>query len=240
VKPPRLPTVANQINRARKVAERLGKTHDVPYAVLSLSLEQHGANQPFLPAQVAALLAGEGVYLVAQLAEYPQLIPALSPKVARAIGRRVTRRLRSPDADRPSLFLADALLRYCEFSYAEASDERMVRAISAGRDVLAAHYPLPETDRDQLNACATAFAARQECVARHASTRVQLRAAGLRREGHGTRLGTSVGPQLGHSVSADLAFMAVPNPDGMARLLALTQVWGDYAGRSARLLSGSR
>lgn len=45
---------------------------------------------------------------------------------------------------------------------------------------------------------------------------------------------------VGHSVSADLASMAVPDPDGMARLLALTYVWGDYAGPSARLLSESR
>jgi hypothetical protein len=228
--------VNGYINRARKVAERLGRTHDVPYAVLSLSLEQHGANQPFSPAQVAALLAGEGVYLVAQLAEYPQLIPALSPKVARAIGRRMTRRLRSPDADRPSLFVAHALLCYCEFSYAEASDERMVRAISAGRDVLAAHYPLPETDRDQLNACATAFAARQSA------------SPGMPAPEFSYALPDFVGKAtehalvllLGHSVSADLASMAVPNPDGMARLLALTHVWGDYAGSSARLLSESR
>ena len=89
-------TVAKkEIDRARKVAERLGNRHDVSCQAAQLILQQQGS-AAFDEAQVATLLMAEGVYLLAVLAEYPDVVPASSPKAARVIARRIGRRLRSP------------------------------------------------------------------------------------------------------------------------------------------------
>lgn len=134
--------VANQINRARKVAERLGKRHGVPSQIARLTFEQRGPGV-FYDAGVATLLMSEGVYLLAMLAEYPDVVPASSPKAARMIARRVTRNLRSPGAERPSIFLAHAILRYGASSYQEFGDDSTASAMTTGLELLARHYPMP-------------------------------------------------------------------------------------------------
>jgi hypothetical protein len=149
--------VANQINRARKVAERLGKRHGVSCQVAQLTLNQQGPGA-FTDAAIATLLMAEGVYLLALFAEYPSVVPASSPKAARAIARRMTRHLRSPDAERPSIFLAHAILRYGTFGYRELANDSMASALASGSELLAAHYPMPAADVEQLDGCSTAFA----------------------------------------------------------------------------------
>jgi hypothetical protein len=63
---------SRQIRKANGLAERLGRRHGVPVMVTWLSVQQHGAAQPFRRKDIAALLAAEGVYLYAAMAEHPE------------------------------------------------------------------------------------------------------------------------------------------------------------------------
>jgi hypothetical protein len=139
------------------MAERLGKRHGVPYLIVSLSVEQHGASQPLSPAQTAVLMAAEGVYVLAMLGEHPDLIPTSRPATARRLARQVSRRLRSPEGERSSVFFAHGLFALAAASAREARDDGTALVTAVGREELSEHYPLGSVDRDHLTALEGVF-----------------------------------------------------------------------------------
>lgn len=220
---------SRQVKSATRLAERLGKRHGVPYLIVSLSVEQHGATQPLTPAQTAALMAAEGAYLLAVLAEHPELIPTPRSRVARRLARQVGHRLRSPEAERSSVFFAHGLLALAVATARAARDDGTALVTAVGREELSEHYPLGRVDRDHLTILEGGFTrpvleATAPDLAYAAPVFVGRAAA------HG------IGILLGASAAAEVATGSLPEMVQLPRLIALHNLWCQYSARQLKLL----
>lgn len=147
---------SRQIRKANGLAERLGRRHGVPVMVTWLSVQQHGAAQPFRRKDMAALLAAEGAYLFAAMAEQPGILP-VDQKGARKLGRKLTASMGSVEAERSSVFLAHGLLAFAVGNFAETGDDALRLVARTGRAILDEHYPLAVEERGWLGAAGAAF-----------------------------------------------------------------------------------
>jgi hypothetical protein len=220
---------SRQVKSATRLAERLGKRHGVPYLIVSLSVEQHGASQPLTPAQTAALMAAEGAYVLAVLAEHPDLIPTSRPQAARRLARQVSRRLRSAEAERSSVFFAHALLTLVAAMARAARDDGTALVTAVGREQLSEHYPLGGIDRDHLTTLEGGFTRPVVGI-----TAPDLAYAAPVFVGRAAAHG--LGILLGASATAEVAIGPVPGMDQFARLLSLYNVWCQYSAKQLTVL----